>query len=291
MDDITKTMLPMPDVYILDEDGKEVFYDRLFTVDFFHSLTALMRIAPDVTALQELRIGHAQAVSAFMSAKHALANKTTLRQDNKHLELIAYHADKLVELLGGLCGYPAAQQRLASEIITNPSAYTARKGISLSVLMDRDLEHNLFTVQHLLSDLWASATRAQVKPRPDHSRREDFLAKYPELAEKYPELRDIARISRPVLEPTLTPDDIQRTYRKKSEPIIAFIAAFADTWRGMTHQTYGAGMHLRESGGTKSAAVDAVHLSIKLLDSHVKRSQIVTAFRKWADSEGDASQN
>ncbi len=276
-------MTQLSSVYILDEEGNEISCAELFPAEFFHALTAHMRITPDDDALQDLKAGHEQAVSAYMSSKRDLANKTTLRQDNKHLESIAYHADKLVELLAGLCSHPPAKERLSAEIVANPTAFTGRKGVSLSLLLDMDREHTLFTIQQLISDLWASAKRAQIKPRPDPVWRGSLLSEHPEHYK-------LALLSHAALEPSLVHEDTQRTYRKKSEPIIAFITAFAGTWRRHCDLTYGAGMHLRESGGTKSVAVDAVHLSINRLDAKIKRSQIVTAFRKWSESEPEISQ-
>lgn len=71
----------------------------------------------------------------------------------------------------------------------------------------------------------------------------------------------------------------KRPVKTETVPVRAMAASFRATWQSCSFLPYTEGKHDKDRGGTRSPAVDAVHLIGLALDPSLSRSRVVTAFR------------
>ncbi|WBL34040.1 hypothetical protein O5O51_04885 [Sinirhodobacter sp. HNIBRBA609] len=71
----------------------------------------------------------------------------------------------------------------------------------------------------------------------------------------------------------------ERPVKTETVPVRAMAADFRTTWQACSFLPYTEGKHDKRRGGTKSPAVDAVHMIGLALDPDLSRSRVVTAFR------------
>lgn len=275
---------PMPLLSNMIFDDR--LYDDIFPAKFFADLSRIMKISQTVETLYVLRQGHFLAFEAYFSEKLAFESQKSLKEENTRLDQVARDAAQLLKSLTELHEYGQTLPKLASEIKNNPTAYTAPNGHALADLLDTRLPHPLFAIIAFLSDLTASAERAQMRDYPTEEERHKEL-------EALLNLEDVEAISQYFLNdrlpPTTNTKGLKREYRLKGAAIEVFITRFATVWASLGAGLFNSGHTVEGLEGTKSRAVDAVFLTMRQLDGGYTRAAVTTAVRKWESGKKKTS--
>lgn len=273
---MSEALWPMPPLSTTTFDGK--LYDELFSPELFSELCALMNLHGSREELISLRTGHFEAVEEYFRARNGVENAKTLKEENSRLDKVARDSESLIKSISDLYEFGSTQDMLSAEIAKNPTAYSSPDGHNLAQFISSSLPHSLFGVMAIISDIFASAQRAQIRHNPTEDDRQRELLKV--LSSQEPDaMGRLLKDQR--LESTFSLDRERRDYRKRSDAPLAFVACFAKVWTELNAGTFNSGHTVEGLRGSKSRAVDAVYLSMRQLDEKCTRARVTTAIRNW----------
>lgn len=273
---MSEAIWPMPLISETTFDGR--FYEEFFPPEFYAEIFPTMGIAGTREELADFRFRHFQAVQEYFTAMIAAANAKTLKDENAKLDHVARDAERLMASLMALHEFGTTEAALAEELIRNPSSYQSAEGFTLAQFVNPSSPRPLFAVTAIISDIAASAERAQLRKAPSEIERRREIRQTIALR-KPDETERLLQMDR--LMPTIGLESGRREYRKKTDAPFAFVASFAGVWRHFNCGAFNSGHTVEGLKGTKSRAVDAVLLTIRRIDPACSRATVVTAFRNW----------
>lgn len=262
------------------EDG----HNRIFSEAYFQEIADWMGVDPDPEQCRELQKGHLVAFDRFWHALYTRQTARTLKEENALLERVESEARRLLNSLLTVSHFGEAQPNLIEQISTNPTAYTGPQGQTLSSLLDRQSRVNkLRTLHELLSDLAASANRAQIRtPKPGH-----YALEIPDNFEEI----DLDAIEKAVLSKPLGASneydaDMQiwsaRVAARKQErehELVAFLRSLKEIWSTLSPHAFTQGKYYERIGHEPARLVQVVRLFLNQLGYPAPTSQIANAIR------------
>lgn len=248
--------VPWRQLYLSDDyltDFAALFDDR-FQSD-------LLRIMGDRADGGAVRRGLAAAVRAYLTGQRDAERGKPSKLETRRLEPVANAAHDLVEALHGLTGKGNAEAKLVHALAVELDGQDDR-GARLLRALDATTGpgDSLRALREALAHVERAAA-ATVGKAPGGSS-DDFRE------------RD-ARITRA----ELAAWEQGETRPAKDGPLQELIEAFRAVWEANSDHPYVPGMHHKETGGTKSKAVDALALIVARLDPALPRSRLATVLK------------
>ena len=261
MDDIRGTsILDLPDGSL-----EEVFAAKVGQ-GAIKRITDIMGLSLDIESTECFENDLMAALDAFLEGQFSLVSHRSLKEENKVLDDVRKHSDALYTSLLSLFDHGQSTRKLAQEVKSNATKYTAPSGIILADLLDNNRANPFRSLREFLSDLSISAERSIVrKPKADTAWDiEDEMTD--EEIESYvepPQFKDVGSL------PTL----------EKQYALRCVIFTFKEIWGKYSEQPFTEGMYYPETKSTISLTVDAIEIFMKNLDPSVTRQNIVSAIR------------
>ena len=284
-------MQPLPPKIIVSNltfDGKR--YEEIFPQVFHEELADHMGITLTPQTLEVLQQGHYHAYQAFFIGALERENFRSEKAENAKLEQVANDAERLMLSLAKLYGFGLTEEKIVTEIKSNPTCYVGPEGGKLSDLLDGNRPDNpLFSFRQFLSDLYISAKRATNHKPPDvyPKDRVAALLNGGEISQETLKTLEDMALNR---DWNLTDDrekDIecwrersQAHKRPKDYALLEFIKAFRPVWDELTTHSFTHGHYFGGEVHTSSRLVDAVKLSVDQHSPTITRQNVVTAIRK-----------
>lgn len=252
-----KTDAPPPWEALLYSDNLPQDFQRLYDERFLERIAKLARARVPAPALRE---GVEGAARAYLLARRGMRKRQPGKLAHRRIEAVADAAFALARALKRLEESPNPQLKVA-EALERRAQESSGRGAHL--LRITQTWHGSGDPMRALREI--SAALAEVSA---------------ELVGKAPgDPRDGMDLRGAITHQADMEAWRERPVKTETIPVRAMAASFRATWQFCSFLPYTEGKHDKHRGGTKSPAVDAVHLIGLTLDPGLSRSRVVTAFR------------
>ena len=209
---------------------------------------------------RELRDGVERAARAYLRTRRDMQRRKPGKLAHRRIEAVADAAHSLSRALARLEESPNPQLKVAAQLETFAQD---RDGRGANLLRLAQLLHGPGAPMQALreiSEALAEVSASLVDKAPGEGR--DGMDERGAVAYQ----ADLQAWNK-------------RPPKTETVPMRAMAASFRDTWQRHSFQPYTEGKYDKQTGGTKSPAVDAVLLIGRALNPQLSRARVVTAFR------------